>query len=387
MNLLGGSIARETLYSGLFEALKKIDGNLNEFVNDFPKPASVNNIYGKTKNGGDNDDWTSSFWTGMLWLAYDITGDNKFEKLATFHHRGFEDRIKEKIGINHHDLGFLYTLSTVANYKITNWERAKETSIMAADHLIERYKEKGEFIQAWGDLDDPGAYRLIIDCYMNLPLLFWASEVTGDDKYKEVAKKHAMTAGNLVIREDGSTHHTYYFDPETGVPTEGVTAQGYSDTSAWARGQAWGVYGFALAYSYTKDPVYIERFERVTDYFIDKLPKDNVCYWDLVFGDGDTEERDTSAAAIAACGILEMLPYLPENHPKYGRYEEAAGKMMDSLIKNYTTKDLVDSNGLLREAVYYKGGKSGVDECNIWGDYFYMEAIVRLLKPEWKKYW
>lgn len=387
MNLLSGKLKKETLYHGLYEALKVVDKNTNTFINDFPVASSVNYVYGGTKNGQEEDDWTSSFWTGILWLAYELTMDVKYKKLAASHHKSFKLRIDNQIGTDHHDLGFLYTLSTVANYKITNWERARETSLKAADLLITRYKEKGRFIQAWGDLNDPDCYRLIIDCYLNLPLLFWASEVTGDLKYRKIAENHALTAVELVVREDGSTHHTYYFDPQTGKPLKGVTAQGYSDNSAWARGQAWGIYGLALAYSYTKNPVYIEKFKEVAEYFISKLPEDSICYWDLIFTEENQEERDTSAAAIALCGLLEMLNYFPKEDPEYEKYEEASAKILNSLIKNYTTKDLVNSNGLLKEAVYFKGGRSGVEECNIWGDYFYLEALTRILKPQWNRYW
>ena len=242
-------LSKETLYGALYEALKKIDGNCKTFLNTTPRACSVNNIYPQMLNGRETDDWTSGFWPGMLWLAYEITNNEKYKNLALYQLSVFDERINNKVGVNHHDLGFLYTPSAVAGYKITGWEKAKETGLKAANHLIGRFKEKGEFIQAWGDLDDPSAYRLIIDCSMNVPLLFWATEVTGDPKYREIATKHINTTANVIVREDSSTHHTFFFDPETGKPTKGVTAQGASDESAWARGQAWGVYGFCLLYT------------------------------------------------------------------------------------------------------------------------------------------
>lgn len=308
-------LSQEELFGALHEALSKIDKNSKTFIDTYPRAASVNNIYPGTKNGEDWDDWTVGFWTGMLWLSYEVTKKSQYRKIAEYQMRAYKYRMENKIHVNHHDLGFLYSLSAVAQQRITGSEVAKEVGIAAAEHLMGRFKEKGEFIQAWGDLNDPTAYRLIIDCNMNVPLLFWASEVTGDNKYKEIATKHINTAASVVVREDSSTHHTYYFDPETGKPLRGVTAQGFSDDSAWARGQAWGVYGFPLAYSYTKDPKFITLYKRVTNYFLNKLPEDNVCYWDLVFGDGSGEYRDTSAAAIAVCGILEMDKYLDDSDP------------------------------------------------------------------------
>ena len=380
-------LPKEMLFGALHEALKKIDENTKTFINLFPRPCSTNYVYPGILNGGEWDDWTSGFWTGMLWLAYEITGEERYRKTASFQIKSYDERITNKVAVNHHDLGFLYTPSVVAGYKITGNERAKQAGLKAANHLLGRYKEKGEFIQAWGDLNDPTAYRLIIDCNLNVPLLFWAAEVTGDQKYREIAAKHINTAAKVVVREDSSTHHTFYFDPETGNPVKGVTAQGAGDDSAWARGQAWGVYGFPLAYSYLKDEKFVDLFKRVTNYFLNHLPSDNICYWDLVFDENSGEERDTSATAIAVCGMLEMIKYLPDSDPDKKIYQNAVNAIMKSLITKYTTKNIEYSNGLLTEAVYSKPNGSGVDECCIWGDYFYMEALVRIMKPEWKKYW
>ena len=260
----------------------------------------------------------------------------------------------------------------------------KETALKAADKLITRYKEKGEFIQAWGALDNPEAYRLIIDCMLNLPLLYWASEVTGDDKYAVIAAKHAVTAVKTVIREDSSTYHPYYFDLETGSPKKGVTHQGYSDDSAWARGQAWGIYGFPLSFIYTGKEEYITEAEKLANYFLNRLPEDYVCYWDLIFTEGDEQERDSSAAAIAVCGMHEILKHRKDEYTTV--YENGINAIMRSLIDNYTTKDTPESNGILLHGVYGKPQKSGVDECCIWGDYYYMEALMRL-NFDWKLYW
>lgn len=380
-------LPKELLYGALHEALKKIDINTKTFINQFPRPCSVNYIYPGILNGGEWDDWTSGFWTGILWLAYEITMEERYKKLALFQIKSYDERITNKIAVNHHDLGFLYIPSAVAAYKITGNERAKSAALKAAEHLTGRFKEKGGFIQAWGDLDDPNSYRLIIDCNLNIPLLFWASEVTNDNKYREMAEKHINAAANVVVRENGSTHHTYYFDPKTGNPTKGVTAQGANDNSAWARGQAWGVYGFALAYSYLKEEKFIHLYKKVTNYFLDHLPSDNIAYWDLIYDDSSNEERDTSAVAIALCGMLEMHKYLPDSDEDKKIYSNAINSIMKSLIEKYTTKYIEHSNGLLTDAVYSKPAGSGVNECCIWGDYFYMEALVRMMKDEWVKYW
>ena len=266
----------------------------------------------------------------------------------------------------------------------------REAAIKAADQLLTRFHPVGEFLQAWGPMDAPENYRLIIDCLNNLPLLYWASDVTGDKKYREIADKHIHTAISNVIREDYSTWHTFFFDMKTGAPDHGATCQGYRDGSAWARGQAWGVYGLATAYKYTGREEYIPLFEKVTEYFLDHLPKDLVPYWDLEFTDGDDQPRDSSSASIAACGMLEMSRYLDEERAAY--YMEIAGKIMKSVCDNYAVKSFTDSNGLVLHSTYSNHSPYntcnhyGVDECNIWGDYFYMEALTRMLK-DWKQYW
>ncbi len=366
------------------QILAVLNRNIVDFGSKFPTVVSDHNVYGTRIN---EDGWTQSFYTGMLWLAYETTKDERYLKKAKEHTESFRNRLLDNKGLETHDIGFLYTLSCVADYRLTGSQVAKETGILAADKLLERYKEVGEFIQAWGANGDPNGYRLIIDCYMNLPLLYWASQVTSDNKYAEAATKHAHTARKVVIRPDNSTYHTYYFDYETGVPTKGVTAQGYSDDSCWSRGQAWGIYGMALCYRYTKDPVFIEEFHRLADYFVNHLPEDSVAYWDLIFQEGD-EERDSSAAAIAICGIEEMLPYLSDDQA--GKYKDYADKMLMSLMKSYTAFDTQGANGLLLHGVYSKPGNEksgyGVDEMNLWGDYYFMEAIVRQNKT-WNPYW
>lgn len=372
-------LSREEIKEVLDFVISKIDENLHDFTYDFPGEASVNNKYEKKAN----DIWTTSFWTGMLWLAYEVTGDDKYRIPAEIQLMSFKDRLEHKVEIDTHDLGFLYSLSAVAQYKLTGNEVAKEVGIKAADYLIGRYKEKGEFIQAWGDINDPANYRLIIDCLLNLPLLYWATEVTGDEKYCNIAYKHYKTAVKYVIREDASTYHTFFFDPETGAPARGETHQGYSDDSSWARGEAWGIYGIPLNYRYTKDPEAEDLYRKLSNYFLNRLPEDLVAYWDLIFTDGN-EPRDSSSNAIAVCGMLEMDKWMKDDEEKL-IYKKSVHAMMRSLIDNYTTKN-VDSNGILLHGVYGKPQNEGVDECVIWGDYYFMEALVRMYK-DWELYW
>lgn len=390
MNMPSAMPSREMLQAALNHAVSVLRGNLPEFTEKFQSSNSFDNFYEAT----ENVEWTTGFCTGEYWLAWELTHDDAFKEAALVQVDSFLERIEKKIDVAHHDMGFLYSPSCVAAYKLTGSETGKKAALMAADHLITRFQEKGGngFIQAWGNVGEEDNYRLIIDCLLNVPLLYWASDVTGNPKYHDIAVRHTKTSLANLVREDNSTYHTYFFDAKTGEPLRGVTRQGYSDSSAWARGQAWGIYGTALSYRYTKDPAAMELFFKVTDFFIDHLPKDNVPYWDLIFTDGSGEPKDSSAASAAVCGILEMCKYLPEEEAAH--YLETAGRMMTSLISPaYAVQDRSQSNGLLLHGVYAKDSPynpipkdRGVDECNTWGDYFYMEALARLL-TDWNLYW
>lgn len=379
----GFSISNEKLQAALNEALKKIDGNLSTFRTQFPSHAGEHNVYFPMEN---NDGWNEGFWSGILWLAYELTGREAYKETALAQIPTFTTRITEKLGVNHHDMGFLFTPSCVAAYKLTGNEEAKHTAILAANHLVSRYCKKGKFIQAWGNVGEEDSYRLIIDCMLNIPLLYWASEVTGDKAYDEMAYQHFNTTADNIIRQNGSTYHTFYFDKNTGAPKCGATAQGFSDDSTWSRGQAWGIYGLMLTHMYKKNKKSEELFVPVANYYLNRLPKDYIAYWDLYFTEGD-EPRDSSSAAIAACGLLEAAEVLRDEQQR-ATYRSAAHHIMNSLIDDYLTKNLPESNGLLLHATYSKPHNSGVDECNIWGDYFYMEALARMLTDNRiKAYW
>ncbi|HAT4309168.1 TPA: glucuronyl hydrolase [Clostridium perfringens] len=375
-------LTRAEVKNAIDLVIKQIDANMEYFKDKFPSSATKNNEYGII----ENIEWTDGFWTGLLWLAYEYTGDEKYRELADKNVASFKNRVEKDIELDHHDLGFLYSLATVSGYKLTDSEDAREASIKAANKLISRYQEKGEFIQAWGGLGSKEHYRFIIDCLLNIPLLYWASDETGDAKYRNIANKHFVTSCNNVIRDDASAFHTFYMDNETGKPLRGVTRQGYSDDSAWARGQAWGVYGIPLNYRYTRNESCFNLYEGMTNYFLNRLPKDNVCYWDLIFNDGDDHSKDSSAAAIAVCGMHEMNKYLPEVDENKEVYKYAMHNILRSLIENYMNPEIEPGKPVLLHGVYSWHSGKGVDEGNIWGDYFFLEALIRFYK-DWNLYW
>ncbi len=372
-------------------ALDTIAANMAEFGDRYPGDTTVRNRYRlrPAADGwpaGTNRGWTTSFWPGMVWLAFDLTGDEVFHRAASAHVRSFAERIERRIDLDTHDLGFLYTLACLVPWRHSGDQTAGRTALAAADHLMSRVLEPAGIIQAWGDLDDPRQRgRTIIDSLMNTPLLFWASRTSGDPRYADAAIRHAGQLRDRMIRPDDTTFHTFYWDPVTGEPLRGETEQGRADDSCWARGQAWGIYGFALNHRHTGDPSLLAAARRCADHFLGCLPADQVVYWDLEFGDGSGEERDSSAAAIAASGLLELAEAC--GGPEGERYRTAAGRILGSLIDGYSTAGDPGSNALILHGVYDKPKGVGVDEGTLWGDYFYLEALTRTVRPGWISPW
>src|SRR4029453_4539273 len=177
----------------------------------------------------------------------------------------------------------------------------------------------------------------------------------------------------FLVRANGSTHHTYYVDPDTGEGRYPRTLQGFSDESCWARGQAWALYGFSLAYRHTREPLYRDVALRVAGYFLDHLPPDKICSWDLIFGEEDRQERDTSAAAIAASGLLELSEHCDPGDPRRHGLRHAALEILDALTEHHLCTDSGE-DGILRHGVCHRPQGHGVNECCLWGDYFYLEA-------------
>jgi unsaturated chondroitin disaccharide hydrolase len=357
---------------------QKVKRNLERYQNKFPSASATNGKY-RLK---DNDDWTNGFWTGMLWIAYEYTQDTFFKNAALEQIKSFEYRLKENIVLDHHDLGFLYSLSVGAGYRITSTESFITVLKGAADKLLERYQTKGQFLQAWGSLNNEKEYRLIIDSLINLPLLFDVWRLSGEEKYYKKAVKHYHQVCNHIFRQDYSTFHTYYFNHKNGEPLLGATHQGYRDDSCWARGQAWAVLGMPLNSLYTPSLRNEFVYEKTVDYFLTSLPDDIVPYWDFAFTKEDGQVRDSSALAIAACGLLSA-----KKANLYTNADKLASGMVKVLRDSYTSKNMDENEGLLLHGVYaYQEGK-GVDEPNLWGDYFYMESLFRLLRPTWETYW
>jgi unsaturated chondroitin disaccharide hydrolase len=320
-----------------------------------------------------NDHWLAGFWTGLLWLAYVATGDEDLRAHAVCLLPTFEERLKKRVHITH-DLGFLFTLSARAQWQLTDDEGARLLALQAAEELAKRYHPQGKYIQAWGQIGDPvEGGRAIIDTMMNLPLLFWASEQTGNPQYHRLAREHAETSRRHLLRLDGAAYHTFFFDQKTGEPIGPRTHQGYADDSLWARGQAWAIYGFALAAEWCEEPSFLEAAWLATRRFLSELPPDGVPTWDLRLPSDAPHYRDSSAGAIAASGMLRLARL------KGGQgeidFRDLACRLLDTLVAHCVETE-PEAEGLLRHGTYHARRGLGVETYFICGDYFLLEGLL-----------
>lgn len=370
------------------QALATIASNIPQFAGRFPHHNTTNLRYPlKSAEAGEpvggNTSWTTGFWTGQLWLAHDLTSDERFADAARGNVSSFIDRADRDVDLDHHDMGFLYTLSCVPAWRTEANPEARRAALIAAEHLMARVLEPAGIIQAWGDLSDPEQQgRAIIDSLMNMPLLYWATATTGESRYRDAAIRHSRQLARHIVRADDTTYHTFHWDPATGEPLHGTTHQGFSDDSCWARGQAWGIYGFLLNHLWTGEPEFLAASIRCADYFLTRLPAGKVPYWDLIFDDTSGHPLDSSAGAIAVCGLVELAKASGES-----RYREAADELLDALSATCTPAPGDGADCLLTHGVYHWPARIGVDEGNLWGDYYYLEALTMRANPDWESYW
>lgn len=324
-------------------------------------------------------DWVDGFWPGQLWLAYQRTGDSAFRATAERHRAYFAERITRPADCNH-DLGFLYSLSAVADFKLTGNDESRAIALRAADLLASRFRPQGQFIQAWNPSAHrfpdgfPAEGRMIIDCMVNLGLLVWATRETGDARYADIAAKHAETARAHLIRPDSSTFHSFNFDPVSGEPIAGTTVQGFADASCWSRGQAWGIHGFALTYSYTRERRFLDAAVRLAEYVAERVPDGRVPPWDYRLPHGAPDPVDSSAGAITAAGLLLLADQCDPGEAE--RWRALASSMLTVLTEECALFDNPDAQGLLAHgASFVAEGLS--DNMLPYGDYFYLEALMR----------
>ncbi|RXZ82011.1 glycosyl hydrolase [Paenibacillaceae bacterium] len=367
----------DTIQSGqdLLEAMPEVWAALQQKVQRMMKQ-----LKGKTPHAADHqvyddsqlDWWTSGFWPGTLWLLYDMTGDPQYREEA----QDWDVRLEQcflRESRFHHDVGFQFLLTAVMKHRLTDDQEARRRALHAANFLAGRFNLAGNFIRAQNEGKVGGS---IIDSAMNLSLLFWASEEAEDPRYRHIALAHAQTILARFIREDGSVRHIVKFDPATGEVLEALGGQGYSPDSSWSRGQAWALYGLANVYRNTGDRVYLDAARKVANYFIAASQEETIPAWDFRVPDSANEPRDTSAAAIAASGLLNIASQLPE--PEGRMYRFAALKLLAALTSGYAAWDEPEFEGILRGGTGNKPIMQNVDAALIYGDYYYVEALAKL---------
>lgn len=323
-------------------------------------------------------DWTSGFWSGVLWYSYEFSKDESIRLAAERFSRALFPIAVRKA--ENHDLGFMMFCSLGNGYRLTGDPRYKQIILRAADSLSRLFNPVVGTINSW-----PGANRsngwqhnTIIDNMLNLEMLFWAAKNGGGQRLYDIAYSHAKVTMNNQFRDDNSTCHVVLYDTISGKRIKQITHQGYSDLSTWARGQAWAVYGFTMSYRETKDAEFLQTAQKAADMYLKQLPHDLIPYWDFNAPAIPDEPRDASAAAIVASALLELSQYV-DSKPKAKEYKRAAIGMLESLSsERYQSRD--KNNAFLLHSTGHKPNNSEIDVPIIYADYYYIEALTRLKK-------
>ncbi|MCF3108242.1 glycoside hydrolase family 88 protein [Niabella sp. CC-SYL272] len=341
-------------------------------------------------------DWTPGFFPGNLWYAYEYSKDETLKKEAL---RWTEKMEPLKTFTEHHDLGFMMYCSYGNAYRLTHNPAYKEILVQSARSLATRFDPRVGSIKSWNRFvswhgNKTYYYPVIVDNLMNLELLFFASEVSGDTTYRHVAVTHARNAMKNQVRPDYSTYHVVCYDPASPAVVGRETAQGYADNSTWARGQAWAIYGFTMIYRFTKDPQFLKTAAGLADFYINhkNLPADKIPYWDFNIDQPGytpgiksnapnvkTPYRDASAAAITASALLELSGYVDDR--KAGSYKQFAIATLQSLAgPEYRAKAHTNGNFILKHSVGSIPHNNEIDVPLVYADYYFLEALLRYRK-------
>jgi unsaturated chondroitin disaccharide hydrolase len=340
--------------------------------NSLPRTIATGNLQWEGRN---YKDWTSGFWPGVLWYTYEYTKDEKWKRTADSFSNTLKPLAYSKA--NDHDLGFQIFCSYGNGYRLTKNENYKQIILATADTLATLFNKKVGTILSWphNGIKNNWPHNTIIDNMMNLELLFWAARNGGRKALYDIAVSHANTTMQNHFRKDHSSYHVIIYDTVTGKKIKGITAQGYSDNSMWARGQAWGIYGFTLCYRETKNKTYLNFAEKITDIFLKKLPADGIPYWDFDAPAIPNEPKDAAAAAITASALLELSGFV-KNKTQAAYYRSKAEQILTKLSSaEYQDKN---NDAFLLHSTGHKPAGWEIDVPMIYTDYYYLEALMRL---------
>lgn len=322
------------------------------------------------------EEWCNGFWPGILWYAYEATGEDTLRNYAEKYTESLEF-LSQRPAFDH-DLGFLVFCSYGNGYRLTHNSKYKDVILATADSLATLYNPNVGTILSWPrNVEMLGGHNTIMDNMINLEMLFWAAKNGGDHSLYDIAVKHAETTMEHHFRPDYSCYHVAVYNPENGDFIKGMTHQGYSDSSMWARGQAWAIYGYTVVYRETRDPKFLDFACKVSDVYLNRLPEDYVPYWDFDDPAIPNAPRDASAAAVVASGLLELQGYC--HGETQTRYRNAAEKMLASLSTDKYQSGAIRPS-FLDHSTGHKPGGSEIDASIIYADYYYLEALMRLNK-------
>ena len=315
--------------------------------------------------------WTSGFFAGILWQLYECSGDDELLRQA----RRWTEGLENQTTAPSHDVGFVINSSFGRGYRSTGMEEYKAVMLEAAEHLASRFDPRVGAIRSLGE-DRKLTYPVYIDNMMNLELLFWAARNGGGDSLAQIARTHAMTTIRDHVRPDGTTFHVVDYDPESGDVIWRGTLQGLSDTSTWARGQAWGLYGLAIAYRESGEPLFLETACRLADAFLERLPDDWIPCWDFDAACLPGEPEDASAAAVAASGLWELAS-LVEDWATSRRYRWVSSALVDRLFSDEYSATRAGLPALLLHSTGNRPRDVEVDVPIIYAEYFFIEALIK----------
>lgn len=338
-------------------------------------PSAETGLYEEDLGTSDPVWWTNGFWSGMMWQMYHATEKELYKKTAELNEAALDKAFEIYTGL-HHDVGFMWLHTAVANFRLTGNERSKARGLHAAHLLAGRYNPRGKYIRSW-NRDRAG--WVIIDSMLNIPMLYWAEKEIGDPRFRYIAEDHADKVMNQIVRPDGSVNHIGVFDPTNGELIETPAGQGYASGSSWSRGQAWAIYGFALSYLHTGKTDYLETAKKVAHYFISEVAKTD---WIPVVDFRAPQEPvmiDTSAGMCAACGLLEISKHVDEYEKAL--YIDAAINILQATEEKYAIWDK-EKDGLIDYSTGSYHEEKWTEVPIIYADYYFVEAILRLLDKD-----
>ena len=319
--------------------------------------------------------WTNGFFAGIMWQMYYETKDIKFADIASNTELWLDKCFDDFYGL-HHDVGFMWLPSAVAHYRLLGNTESKKRGLHAATILAGRFNAVGKFIRAWNGYynADPIGWA-IIDCLLNTPLLYWASEETKDPRFSQIAQMHADTVIKEFIREDGSCEHIVEFDPYSGKKIKTHGGQGFCEGSSWTRGQAWAIYGLMLSYIHTKEKKYLNASKKVADYFIKNIPENGIIPIDFLQPE-EPKLEDSTASAIASCGLIELSKHI-ENNDEKEKFYSSAIKML-KVLESKRSVWSKDDDCIIQNCSMSYYDKQGHHVSLIYADYFFIEAMLKL---------